>query len=159
MDGSKTSVLLKNTAKRSVKRTKSFKSLKNLWKKAQLSVKTWEFNKNLLHIAYDIFQLFKVRFFCKNTLLESYDIFTNFWQLFLSIYWARTKNTNTVAVIGESLNFTKKLEMLLSIRVQSTHRQIRRTKRQSFFPLIEEKCWIINNHLAHHVRYIWLYIL
>ena len=37
MDGNKISGLLKNTAKRSVKRRKSFRSLKNLWKKHTFS--------------------------------------------------------------------------------------------------------------------------
>ena len=37
-------------------------------KKAQVLVKTREFNKNLKHTAYDFFQLFYSKEFCKNTL-------------------------------------------------------------------------------------------
>ena len=78
VDGSKTSVLLKNTAKKSIKQTKRFKRT-TFEKIIAFRVKTQEFNKNLLHTAYAIFQLLKVRILSKNTSLERYESFTNFW--------------------------------------------------------------------------------
>ena len=45
VDGNKISVLLKNTAKRSVKRRKSFKCLKNLWKKVHFQ---WRLENSIL---------------------------------------------------------------------------------------------------------------
>ena len=47
-------------------------------KKAQLSVKTQKFNKNLLYTAYDIFQLFKVRIFAKILLWKVMTVLLTF---------------------------------------------------------------------------------
>ena len=58
---------------------KALKVWKNFeLKKAQLSVKTQEFNKNLLYTAYDIFQLFKVRRFAKILLWKVMTFFLSF---------------------------------------------------------------------------------
>ena len=114
----------------------------------------WRLENSLKPCAYSLwhFPTFKSKSFYKNTSLESHNSYTNFWQLSLSIHWVRKKNTSTIAVIVESKSGKSgKYWTFCQIECKVPSR---RTKWQRFFPLIKEKCWVINNHLVHQVRYL-----